>query len=202
MQLIFIRHWITHSNVNKIVNGHFDDKLLDEWIVMAENLGKKLQEINVDALFASDLSRTRITAETIKTFAKRQNQIILDSKLRERFHGKYEWLPEEVMTEDRHAMGLHIGDFCELEWGELETSAQIVDRRNLFVDQYKILDFEKVCIVTHAGFIRAILSHLIGIQPSQYLNIFAPVRNCWVVVVDFDKEKDRYRIVQYEGTGW
>ena len=65
MHLFLVRHGETVWNVERRCQGHTDIPLNEKGLEQAEKLGRYLQNVQLDAVYASDLSRAGQTAEKI-----------------------------------------------------------------------------------------------------------------------------------------
>ncbi len=65
MRIIITRHGETEQNRSKILQGHMDGKLTPEGKEQAKKLGIRLAKEHIDAIYTSDLSRARLTAEAV-----------------------------------------------------------------------------------------------------------------------------------------
>ncbi|KAJ5301398.1 hypothetical protein PENANT_c023G06709 [Penicillium antarcticum] len=109
MRVFLIRHGETVDNVAKLCAGTTDSALTNHGMIQIEALGRHfaLSQIRVNTVFASDLSRARITAEAICRHQiplanqPRVTPILTDS-LRERHYGNMEgksWIPSSAIAD-------------------------------------------------------------------------------------------------------
>ena len=87
-RFILVRHGETDWNKEHRVQGHADAPLNGDGIAQAKSIATRLSDINVDAIFSSDVSRTRETAAIIAAGRGIEVQEMFD--LRERNYGKWE----------------------------------------------------------------------------------------------------------------
>lgn len=92
-EILLIRHGETDWNTERRLQGHLDVALNAEGVRQAQALGQALRGEALDAIFASDLSRARQTAEAIA--AGREMQVQIEPGLRERCYGAFEGLRHE-----------------------------------------------------------------------------------------------------------
>lgn len=197
MIIYFIRHGITEGNKLDIVNGQMEDPLSSEWILMAKNLWIRLSPSPVDVMFASDLSRTMDTAKFIKESANWNIPVIPDKRLRERFHGKYEWWSQEAMRIERRALWLEYDEFCR-QSSEIESPEIILERWNSLYKEHIIWSsYEHIYIVTHGGFMRLVFMELMGLDSQGYFEKYSVIKNCGIVAFEF--KKDRVKLLQFNG---
>ena len=64
-RFILVRHGETDWNKEHRIQGHADAPLNSDGIAQAKSIATRLSDINVDAIFSSDVSRTRETAAII-----------------------------------------------------------------------------------------------------------------------------------------
>ncbi len=88
--LLLIRHGETQWNIQNRFQGHGDSPLTLKGREQGKALGQRLQGLPFDAIFSSDLSRARETAELILKFTG--HQLKTDQRLRERNYGILEGL--------------------------------------------------------------------------------------------------------------
>ena len=87
-RLCLIRHGETDWNLARRIQGHTDIPLNHTGLEQARLLSQSLADESFDAIYASDLSRARQTAEAT---AHRLRQIVqLDPALRERHYGDFQ----------------------------------------------------------------------------------------------------------------
>ena len=88
--LLLVRHGETDWNADGRLQGHTDRPLSEFGRRQARQLAQELADENLDAIYASDLSRARETAEIV---GKRlELAVVLDPALREKDWGSWEGL--------------------------------------------------------------------------------------------------------------
>lgn len=96
-RLILIRHGETAWNRATRIQGHTDISLSPLGLAQAERLAQALADEPLAAIYSSDLSRARQTAEAL---ARVQDlPVRLDAGLRERAFGRFEGLSWDEITE-------------------------------------------------------------------------------------------------------
>jgi probable phosphoglycerate mutase len=95
--LIVIRHGETLWNRDRRMQGTTDTPLSDVGRIQAQALGRRLAKHGFSALYSSDLSRARDTAQAIAEHTGRD--VVVDPRLQERRFGIFEGLlAEEIKS--------------------------------------------------------------------------------------------------------
>lgn len=149
--IILVRHGETDWNVARRVQGQSDRPLTERGRSQAHALAEALAGERLDAVYASDLSRARHTAEAVA--APRGLEVRTDPRLREKHFGTWEGLTDsEVLARFPHARPGH--------WGDGETPDEVVNR---VLESLRAIAAthpgERVLVVTHGGPLRAVLRH-------------------------------------------
>jgi broad specificity phosphatase PhoE len=145
-ELLLVRHGETDWNAEGKLQGHTDRPLNDYGRRQAQALADKLAGESIDAVYASDLSRARETAEILG--AKLGLPVAVDPDLREKDWGNWEGLTSEER--------LHI-EF------EGETSEAHRDRTLGAVQRIVERHPEgRIVVVTHGGSLRRIQAAVSG----------------------------------------
>lgn len=188
-RFFFIRHGQTEHNKQRILQGHLDIPLNDEGLDQASKVALSIKPMlgSIDEIFSSDLSRCRQTTGAILDQGY-QGPVTYDGKFRERFMGEIQGMKVDDAVEFAQRQGKsHYKQFGELPHDfhgrvlELITDLKAVEGRN-------------VVVVSHGGFIRALLKNL-GFQQDDFI-----VYNTSITTVDFDRLKKEFEIVQVGDT--
>ncbi|HHY35778.1 MAG TPA: histidine phosphatase family protein [Firmicutes bacterium] len=157
-----IRHGETKANQGGIIQGHMDVPLAEIGKKEAELVGKALSVIRLDAVYSSDLSRARETAQAIVRYQK--CKLILDSRLRELHCGEMQGLtlaasrerfPEFFQAFQRDPLrtkrpgGESLLDLYERSCRALE-------------EIYRNYPEGNVAIVSHGGVIKCLMAYAAG----------------------------------------
>jgi len=99
IKLILIRHGESDGNAQRKFSGFQDVNLTEKGIWQAKRLARRLEGMQVDAFYCSDLKRARHTAEII--FGDRGEDIVVSPNLREINFGTWEGLTfEEIKLKE------------------------------------------------------------------------------------------------------
>lgn len=156
----FIRHGVTAWNEEGRSQGNTDIPLNEEGIQMAEQIARRLENEQWDAIYASPLIRAKKTGEVIAE-RKQPIELYVDDRLRETGGGKAEGTTEAERIE---------------KWGEswrdvdmdAEPEAEVIARGTAFIEEIKKKHpHEKVLVVSHGSFIRTLLKELVEDEEIQ-----------------------------------
>ncbi|MDX9757486.1 MAG: phosphoglycerate mutase [Sulfurimonas sp. RIFOXYD12_FULL_36_11] len=153
MRVTLVRHAEVDERYQNCYNGHNEIGLSKKGYMQAKELVKKLDILEFDAVFCSDLPRAK---ETLKHSLHAKEAIYTD-KLREKSWGKHEGLSfDEIISEGE----IEYVDF--LQWIESldgEPYREYIKRvEKFFFEFLPSLNKESVLVVTHAGVIRVLMS--------------------------------------------
>ncbi len=175
MKIILIRHGQTEWNALHKYQGHTDIQLNELGRQQAARAAQYLKEQgDVEALYASDLSRTRETAEIIGT--KINLPVITDTRLRELFFGLWEGMTfSEVLAEYREEFDNWHKNTAEFKVPGGESFNELVTRSGLALQEIAANHNGTVVVVTHGGVIMATLYYLkfandlwqVGVEPGS-----------------------------------
>lgn len=163
--IYLVRHGETESNINGIVDGHFNAPLTEQGQEQARVLGKELQDIKFDAAFSSDLIRAKHTAEL--ALLDRKLAVNATHLLRERFYGIYEGRHADQYYRDNQAMFEKIQNLTEEEirkfkvYESMESEEEMVSR---FITKLREIAVtfsgKNVLVVSHGSIMRAFVVHM------------------------------------------
>ena len=115
------------------MQGHRPGKLTDLGITQAKMTGKRLRKINFDAIYCSDLFRTKETLDAIMSGFKSKDDIPIEytSSIREKGGGILEGLPLDVFKENAQKSNLGVRKY-KPEGGE--SWEDVHSRASNFID--------------------------------------------------------------------
>lgn len=167
--LLLARHGESDWNRSKQWQGFADRPLTDLGRRQAEDLANRLDDTELDAVYASDLQRARETAEVV---ARRKGlEVWTTPDLREVDVGSWSGLTRaeaEARYPEAYARWLQGGE----GWEDGETYEQLAER---VVRAMKRIATEhagsRVLVVAHGGTIRAIHAAALGVDVHTYRRI-------------------------------
>lgn len=173
MRLFVVRHGRTDWNDLKKVQGVADIELNETGKSQAKEVGKKLENENIDLIICSPLKRTRQTASIINE--GKNIDIICDDRIKERDFGEFE--------------GLHRNEFDYLGYWTYSKNYKYEKAENIqkffkrifeFLDDIKEKYKDKtVLLVIHGGVSVAINSYFEGL-PKENEPTKNALKNCQV----------------------
>ena len=167
-KVIFIRHGQTEWNVTGRYQGQSDVQLTAEGRRQAEQLAADFPVDMVDAVYASDLQRAMVTAETIAQ--KFGLPVQAEPAFREVSFGKWEGLTyQQIVAEWEEGMTnfLQHPDILEIPGGETFPAVQkrATDKLQELVKKH---DGQTIVVVAHGAVLRTMLTAALH-MPLQYL---------------------------------
>jgi broad specificity phosphatase PhoE len=169
MHLLLIRHGETDWNNEARVQGHSDTPLNATGLAQARQLAARLAaEDAFAAMYASPLSRARVTAEIVA--ARCGVTPLLDDRLKEQMLGEFEGLTDaEFEQRFPGALAAWRVDPIQNPIPGQETRADFQRRVQSFLDDLRArhTDGTRVAIVTHGGTIGMMLATLIGLNTGK-----------------------------------
>lgn len=190
MKLFLTRHGETEWNRLRKTQGTNDIGLTDLGRIQAKKLGKRLKEMNIiDAIYCSDLSRARETAEIIG--AELKIEPIADKLLREVSFGNWEGLTTaeiEIKYPGQLARWR-----CELSFSPKggESLLSVHNRISRFFEKLKEKHQDhdsNVLIVSHAATTKVIMLSIMGI-PLNLLTRFK-ISQAGLSLIEVGKESN------------
>jgi broad specificity phosphatase PhoE len=159
-EIVFIRHAESQANRDGVWNGRTDGELSETGRASLEPLGQRLSMWEFDAVISSPLSRAKLTAEA---FAE---EVHVDEDFIEIDLGRWEGM-EFADVQERHGEELReaIKTRTKRMGGTGESLQEAGERAIGAVGRLfeEMGDDERVAVVTHGGFMQAVLHrHLAG----------------------------------------
>jgi broad specificity phosphatase PhoE len=145
--LLLVRHGETDWNAEGRLQGHTDRPLNDYGRRQAKELAERLAAEHVDAIYTSDLSRAKETAEIVGE--RLGLPVVVDADLREKNWGSWEGL-----TGDERRNVDYVGESTE---DHRERILRAVER---IVERHPE---QRIVVVTHGGSLRRIQAAVNGV---------------------------------------
>jgi broad specificity phosphatase PhoE len=152
--LLLVRHGETDWNATGRLQGHTDRPLNDYGRRQARELADRLADDGIAAIYASDLSRAKETAEIVG--ARLGLPVVIDEDLRERDWGSWEGLTPA----ERDAVVFE-GETQEAHRARLMRAVGVIAERH---------PGQRVVVVTHGGSMRRVQAAVTGIASPVVAN--------------------------------
>lgn len=195
MYLLLIRHGETDWNNERRIQGNTDTPLNACGIMQAEKLAARIAAENrIDTLYASPLSRARVTAEII---GKQCGVVpILDDRLKEKGLGDFEGLTAEEFKQ-LHP-DLYHGWTTSQEHFPLpneESPAQLRERIETFLADLHTRhpNGSHIGVVSHGGTVGMFVGTLIGLGVNQRSPFWFD--NASITLIDLSGSRPRVRLL-------
>ncbi len=170
-KVFLVRHGETIWNKELKYQGHTDVPLSDEGLRQAHLVAARLAGEKLAAVYASDLCRANVTAETIA--ARHSLPVTCLAELREVQFGDWEGLTYEGINErwpDEYVQLFHRTDEVRIPGGE--TFHEVKERAAGAVARIVARHpGEAIVIVSHGGTIRTIICAALGIHLNHVWDI-------------------------------
>lgn len=193
MTLLFLsRHGETEWNRDGRFQGHADPPLSEHGRAQARGLAHRLQSTRLAAVYASDLQRSRETAEIVA--ASHELPVISLRELREVDVGEWSGLTREEI-DGRWPEAMERWRLGERGWQDGESYEEMAARVVASLDRLaRNHDSERILYVGHGGSIRGVLAHARGITYAQYRQLHPTVANCGLHTVAV--RNGRFRVLE------
>ena len=163
--IYIVRHAETEWNAIGRIQGQMESSLTEKGLGQARQTAEKLRDITFDAVFSSDLLRTKRTAEIVKL--DRELEVVTKEVLRERTYGRGDGkMIEEWRKETRHLLEQYQKLSEKKKWRfkfdeGYESDEELISRFITFLRETAIAYPNKtILIVTHGGVIMTFLAHI------------------------------------------
>ena len=189
-KIYIIRHAEADGNLYRRAHGQFDGLITPDGLRQIEALKDRFAEVPIDAVYASDLYRTRKTAEAI--YKPKALPLHTRRELREISLGAWEDRPwGQIVREDPDRMH----DFSFAPWRFAadggETMSEVSERiYKAVLNIAKENEGKDVAVVSHGMAIRALMARLEGLPPEKMTQI-PHCDNTAVALLEFDGEKPK-----------
>ena len=186
-QIIFLRHGQAKNNTERILAGRTEGvPLTDTGIKQAEHTAQLLADMNISAIYSSPIERAKHTAE----IAGKHNSldVTIDDRLNELDMGKFTGMPyDEIFNSHGNVFMKFYNGELEIAHNGVETFPDVKKRILGIVDHIieKHPD-ENVLLVTHMDPIKAMLSTVIDLSPTNLFELI--IANASLNIF---REKDR-----------
>ncbi len=179
MEIILVRH-TTPAIAKGVCYGQADIDVTNTFEEEVQEILTNLKSFNFDAIFSSPLQRCKKLAEQIG------DRIIYDKRLKELNFGDWElknWneIPEEELNP-------WMENFVELAPPNGESYIDLHKRTTSFLEEISSKNYKSVLLVTHAGTIRSMWSHINKIPLTKSFDL----KLTYGEIVSFNLQENNY----------
>ena len=170
--IIFLRHGQAENNTKKILAGRTPGiNLTENGKKQAEQAGEMIKSLNVSAIYSSPIDRAMQTAEIVGKHCGVKP--ISDDRLIELDMGKFTGVPyDEIFTSHGNVFMKFYNGELEIAHNGVETFADVKKRVSSIVDEViKKHPDENVVLVTHMDPIKAMLSTIVDLSPTNLFEL-------------------------------
>lgn len=192
-EIYLIRHTQAEGNLYRMMQGHWDGNVTETGFRQIELLAERFKDIPVDAVYSSDLYRTRLTATAISRW--HGLPIRLEPMLREINVGPWETgFFADIAYKQPEKLKAFICDQEHWQLDGAETYQQVRDRAFPVLERIaRENDGKTVAVVSHGVTIRCLLSRILGVS----LNDTERVPICANTAVSKLRYEDGHFTVEY-----
>lgn len=159
-----IRHGETEWNVKDLIQGHKDSPLTEKGVLQAKSTAGKLQHINFDAIFSSDLGRAKNTAKIIaleKKLAVKTTHLLREKNMGDHQGKNYSIYRKELKEYSDKFESLSDEKKKKHKYPTMESDEEVIIRFIRFIREVAVAYPNKTILATtHAGVIGNLLIHL------------------------------------------
>ena len=187
--IYLIRHGESVGNLNRICLGHTDLDLTELGRKQAECTAEALSDVEISAIYSSDLIRAVHTAEPHAL--KRGLNITKNSDFRELFFGNWENASVLMLKECFHEQFM-IGWRQNFGTFTAPNGESVVEMAERMARGLKKAATEhpgkKILVTSHAAAIRALWGKISGYKPSEWAEAYPFPTNASYSVLEYDGE--------------
>ncbi|NOR57893.1 MAG: histidine phosphatase family protein [Sulfurimonas sp.] len=169
MKITLVRHGEVEEKYIGCYNGHIDIGLSEKGYADAKELANHFSASDFDAIFCSNLKRTK---ETIKQFIE-IDKIIYTKELREKSWGEHEGMYFEQIISNTRLSYLNFEQWINALGGE--RPQEFISRvEKFFLDFLPQIEKENILVVTHSGVIKTLIHLLQDISLEEAFSTRLP----------------------------
>ena len=171
-QIIFLRHGQAKNNTERVLAGRTEGiPLTDTGIKQVEHTAQLLEDMNISAIYSSPIQRAKHTAEIVANH--NSVDVTIDDRLIELDMGKFTGMPyDEIINSHGNVFMKFYNGELEIAHNGVETFTEVKKRVlgivNHVIEKHKD---ENVVLVTHMDPIKAMLSTVIEMSPTNLFEL-------------------------------
>jgi len=189
-RIYLIRHAEAEGNLYRRAQGWYDGRITENGYLQIEALKKRFEDIHIDAVYSSDLFRTRVTAAAV--YKPKNLPLNLDPQLREIKIGEWEdrtW--GDLARNDLEQLELFNIDSPEWNVPGSESFAQVSERVGNALKRIACLhEGQTVAVFSHSAAIRSTLARFRKLSQEE-VGQGQQSDNTAVTLLEFDGEEPK-----------
>ncbi len=196
MNIYLIRHGRQNSKLCNV-----DVELSPEGREQADLVGKRLQTYHIDVVYSSQLIRAKETADIINKYLNKPR--VIEERIQEANFGTMTGMTNEAIDEkygdylaQRSAMTTDMtypdGENCQMVYERAKAGLDDIVKDSLEKG------YENICIVTHGGVLRALVTGIMGAPYKNWLAVGRQIENCSISQLLYDEKSKTYIIELWE----
>lgn len=190
-EIYIVRHGESIANLERRAAGFTDTPLSELGIRQANVTAEALKDVHFDAIYSSDLSRAYNTA--LPHAKIRGMDVEKRENLREMFHGEWEYLSHDEISErygkDAVSGGWHANFGTYIIPGS-EGAVKVGERiYNEIENICKDREGQRILIVCHGVATRAFCLRVMGVAPEKYAETLPYPSNASYTRLSYDGEQ-------------
>lgn len=195
MNIYLIRHG---RQCSKLCN--IDVELSSEGREQADLVGKRLKNYDMDVVYSSQLIRAKETADIINSYLNKPRMI--DERLMEANFGLMTGKSnEEIAEEFGEYLKKRSSMVEDMTYPEGENCQMVYERAKQAIDDI-VKDaikngYKNICIVTHGGVLRALVTGIMGAPYKRWLSVGRQIENCSISEILFDEKSNTYHVERF-----
>lgn len=189
MNIYLIRHGRQNSTLCNV-----DVELSKEGREQADLLGKRLKTYDIEAVYSSQLIRAKETADIINSHLGKPR--VIDERWQEADFGGLTGLTNEALKEkyaDFLAKRAQMTEDIPYPDGG-ENCQMIFERSFQALKELTKEPYDNVCVVTHGGVLRALLTGIMGADYAKWLTVGRQIENCSITHILYDEKMGTFHI--------
>ncbi len=186
-RVYLIRHAEAEGNVYRRAQGHYQSSITRKGLRQIDRLAERFKDIHIDAVYSSDLRRTRTTAGAILRY--HDLPLNLEPGLREVCLGDWEDVPWGNLSEDFPEAMTAFNDDPE-SWSapNAESFAHLEERMlSTLLRLAAAHEGQTIALVSHGMAIRTLLARILGV-PSREIRRLPHGDNTAVSLLEVEGE--------------
>lgn len=192
MNIYLIRHGRQNSTLCNV-----DVELSKEGREQADLLGKRLKTYDIEAVYSSQLIRAKETADIINSYLEKPR--LIDERWQEADFGGFTGLTNEELKEKYGGFLAKRAQMTEdIPYPDGGENCQMIFERSFqALKDLTKESYNNVCVVTHGGVLRALITGIMGADYAKWLTIGRQIENCSITHILYDEKVGTFHLERF-----